>query len=153
MGVKAELAFGVCWDVYRSSREVLEAKRGPSAVSAENSAKYLWHPNFRPRMNEFVADFALAGKAALDSPDLASRAVLFRLYYVGLMPYDQTRHFLGISEMNWVQWTEEIRRRAGKEMLRRGMFPPPLLQGIGGVSHCNGVRHDRTNPPAHCGQG
>jgi hypothetical protein len=31
-------------------------------------------------MNEFVADFALAGKAALDGPDRASRAVLFRLY-------------------------------------------------------------------------
>jgi hypothetical protein len=83
----------------------------------------LWRPDFRPRMNEFVADFALAGKAALDGPDLASRAVLFRLYYVGLMPYERARNFLGLSELNWVTWTEEIRRRCGKEMLRRGMFP------------------------------
>jgi len=34
MGVKAELAFDVWWDVYRSSREVLEAKR---AVRFEQS--------------------------------------------------------------------------------------------------------------------
>jgi hypothetical protein len=124
MGIKAELAFDVCWDVYRTSREVLEAKRGPGALQPDEISKYLWRPNFRPRMNEFVADFTLAGKAALEAPEMASRAVLFRLYYVGLMPYERARNFLGISEINWVQWTEEIRRRGGKEMLRRGMFPP-----------------------------
>jgi hypothetical protein len=50
--------------------------------------------------------------------------VLFRLYYVGLVPYDRARHFLGLSENSWVQWTDEIRARCGKELLRRGMFPP-----------------------------
>jgi hypothetical protein len=39
------------------------------------------------------------------------------------MPYERARNFLGLSELNWVTWTEEIRRRCGKEMLRRGMFP------------------------------
>ena len=124
MPVKPELAFDVCWEVYKSAREVIEAKRGPCALNWEDATKFLWRPDLRPRMNEFVADFALAGKAALDGPNNASRMVLFRLYYLGQMPYDRTRHFLGLSEMNWVHWTEEIRRRCGKELVHRTIFPP-----------------------------
>jgi hypothetical protein len=45
-----------------------------------------------------VADFALAGQAALDGPELGSRMVLYRLYYLGLAPYENARHFLGLSE-------------------------------------------------------
>ncbi len=33
MGVKPELAFDVCWEVYRGAREVLETKRGISALN------------------------------------------------------------------------------------------------------------------------
>jgi hypothetical protein len=74
--------------------------------------------------NEWVADFALAGKAALEGPDWASRRVLFQVYYPGLAPYEKARHFLGVSEKTWVNWTEEIRHRGGQELPRRGMFPP-----------------------------
>lgn len=124
MSVKPELAFDVCWDVYRGAREVLENKHGVCALNWEDATKFLWRPDFRPRLNEFVADFALAGKAALDSPDQASRMLLFRLYYLGLAPYPRVRHFLGLSEPNWVTWTEQIRRRCGQELLHRHMFPP-----------------------------
>jgi hypothetical protein len=124
MGVKPELAFDVCWEVYRNAREVLESKRGLSALNTKDMTKYLWRPDIRPRMNEWVADFALAGQAALATPELASRMVLFRVFYLGLAPYERARHFLGLSEMGWVNWTEEIRRRCGKELLERKMFPP-----------------------------
>ena len=124
MGVKPELAFDVCWEVYRSAREVLESKRVVCALNWEDATKFLWRPDIRPRLNEYVADFALAGKAALDSPEHASRMVLFRLYYLGLAPYDNARHFLGLSEQSWVSWSEEVRRRCGRELLSRGMFPP-----------------------------
>jgi hypothetical protein len=103
MSVKPELAFDVCWEVYRGAREVLETKRGVSALNWEEAKKYMWRPDFRPRLNEWVADFALAGQAALG---------------------DNARHFLGLSERSWVNWSEEIRRRCGEELLRRGMFPP-----------------------------
>jgi hypothetical protein len=124
MGVKPEMAFDVCWEVYRSAKEVLEAKRGMSALKPEEATKYLWCPDVRPRINQWAVDFALAGKAALDGPDRASRMVLFRLYYLGLAPYEKARYFLGLSENTWVQWTEQIRKRCGSELLRRGMFPP-----------------------------
>jgi len=124
MSVKPELAFDVCWEVYRGAREVLETKRGVSALNWERSGKYLWRPDIRPRLNEWVADFALAGQAALEGPERASRMVMFRLYYLGLAPYDTARHFLGLSERSWVNWSEEVRRRCGAELLRRAMFPP-----------------------------
>jgi hypothetical protein len=124
MSAKAELAFDVCWDVYRAAREVLETKRGVSALNWNGASKFLWRPDLRPRLNDWVADFALAGQAALEDKDRASRMVLFRLYYLGLAPYEKTRHFLGLSEMSWVSWTEEVRRSCGAELLRRGMFPP-----------------------------
>lgn len=124
MSVKPELAFDVCWEVYRQAREVLEAKRGVAALDLEQGAKYSWRPDFRPKLKDWVADFALAGQAALDGPECASRMVMFRLYYLALTPYERARHFLGLGERGWVNWSEEIRRRAGHELLRRGMFPP-----------------------------
>lgn len=125
MPVKPELAFDVCWEVYRNVREVLNEKRGSgSAQNWKDSQKFLWRPDIRPRLNDWMSDFTLAGQAALDGPEWASRMVMFRLYYLGLAPYERARHFLGLSEHGWVNWSEEIRRRCGKEMLNRRMFPP-----------------------------
>src|SRR5882724_7906037 len=75
---------------------------------------------------------ARAGKSALDGPDWASRMVLFRLNHLGLAPYENARHLLGLSETNWVNWTEQIRNRCGKEFLSRGMFPPRKYFTSGG---------------------
>ena len=124
MPIKPEFAFDVCWDVYRGAREVLETKRGVCALNWQDSSRFLWRPDIRPRLNEWVADFALAGQAALESPEFASRMVMFRLFYLGLAPYDSARHFLGLTELTWSKWSEEVRQRCGRELLRRGMFPP-----------------------------
>jgi len=124
MSIKPEFAFDVCWEVYRGAREVLETKRGVCALNWQDSTRFLWRPDVRPRLNEWVADFALAGQAALAAPEQASRMVMFRLFYVGLAPYERARHFLGISETNWSKWNDEIRQRCGRELLRREMFPP-----------------------------
>src|SRR5258707_10005912 len=97
MSVKPELAFDVCWEVYRRAREVLEAKRGMSAMDWKEATKFLWRPDFRPRLNEWVADFALAGPAAPDGADCASRLGVFPLYYLGLAPHEKARHLLRLS--------------------------------------------------------
>jgi len=85
ISVKPELAFDVCWEVYKGAKEVIEAKRGISALKFEEATKFSWRPDNRPRLNEWVADFALAGKAALEGPDWASRMLLFRVYYLGAL--------------------------------------------------------------------
>jgi hypothetical protein len=75
---------------------VLETKRGVSALNWKDTGKFLWRPDFRPRLNEWVADFALAGQSALEGPDWASCMVMFRLYSSttwGSRPYENARHF------------------------------------------------------------
>ena len=124
MAVKPEFAFDVCWEVYRGAKEVLETKRGVSALDVADAAKFVWRPDIRPHLNEYVADFALAGQSALAGAEWASRMVLFRVHYLALAPYERARHFLGLSEWTWSRWTEQIRQRCGKELIRRGLFPP-----------------------------
>jgi hypothetical protein len=124
VSVKPELAFDVCWEVYRGAREVLETKRGISALNWKATGKFLWRPDFRPRLNEWVADFALADRRrSTDQTGLRARSCSAAITW-GLAPYENARHFLGLSERSSVNWLEEIRHRCGKELLRRGMFPP-----------------------------
>jgi hypothetical protein len=124
MGVKAELAFDVCWEVYRNAHNVLETKRGISALNLKDTGKFLWRPDYRARLNEWVADFSLAGHAALEGPEWASRLVLFRLYYLGLAPYERARHFLGLSERGWVKLVGRNSHALRKRVVTPTMFPP-----------------------------
>ncbi len=79
--MKPTFAFDVCHELYRAAREVLDGDLGASDLTSHT--KYLWRPDLRPRLVEYVADFALAGQRALVAPDLASRMVLFRVFYLG----------------------------------------------------------------------
>jgi hypothetical protein len=54
----------------------------------------------------------------------ASRMAMFRVYYLGGAEYQAARRHLGISELTWADWGEEIRRLAGREFTRAGLFPP-----------------------------
>jgi len=150
MSVKPELAFDVCWEVYRGAREVLETKRGISALKPEKAGRFLWRPDVHARLNEWVADFALAGQAALDEPARASRMVMFRMYYLGMAPYETARHFLGLSETNWVQWSEEIRRSCcAGECFPRGSTLGDLPQQRGWAlrrSTTSHIRNRRSSP-------
>jgi hypothetical protein len=57
-------------------------------------------------------------------PFRASRMAMFRVYYLGGADYQAARRHLGISELTWADWAEEIRRRVGRELTRAGVFPP-----------------------------
>ena len=79
--VRPRDAFEICHEVYVQARQVLDEKLG--TVRLEHVANGLWRPDTRPKLGEFVADFALAGERALAEPRLASRLILFRLYFLG----------------------------------------------------------------------
>jgi len=49
---------------------------------------------------------------------------MFRVYYLGGAEYQAARRHLGISELTWADWAEEIRRDVGRELTRSGVFPP-----------------------------
>ncbi len=54
----------------------------------------------------------------------ASRMVMFRVFYLGGAEYQAARRHLGISELTWADWAEEIRTRVGHELAQAGVFPP-----------------------------
>jgi hypothetical protein len=137
----ATFAFDVCHDVYRAAREAIDSKI--PTLNAEASGKYQWRPDRLPRLGEYVCDFARAGERALGfnsfdgkskgkqaeacstlRPFKASRMAMFRVYYLGGADYHAARRHLGISELTWADWAEEIRRLVGREMIRTGVFPP-----------------------------
>jgi len=144
----ATFAFDVCHDVYLAAREAIDAKI--PTLNAEASGKYLWRPDRMPRLAEYVCDFARAGERALGvgsfergnkgrqaeacptlfraSPSQnafrASRMAMFRVYYLGGADYQAARRHLGICEITWGDWAEEIRRVVGRELTRAGVFPP-----------------------------
>ncbi len=125
---KAGLAFDVCLEVYRAAKDLLAQKI--TILHHESSSQYQWRPDRRPRLAEFIADFAIAGERALAhrvkrrDPGSASRLILFRMFYLGGGDYERVRREIGISPDTWADWADEIRRRAGRELLKRGVFPP-----------------------------
>jgi hypothetical protein len=154
--MKPSVAFDVCQEIYAAAREIVDSRM--PTIQFDRASKFLWRPDLRPRLAEYVADFALAGARALgDDPPRgergrgreraaddkvsrelaarwrprrrsrelrASRLVLFRLYYLGGAEYQTARRLLGLSEISWSIWTDEIRKEVGRELLRVGMFPP-----------------------------
>lgn len=115
-------AFDVCHELYLAAREAMDGDLRASDLCAHE--KYLWRPDLRPRLAEYVADFALAGQKALEAPTLASRMVMFRVYFLGRAELQSARAHLGISELTWEQWSDDVRARVGHELLRRRLFPP-----------------------------
>ncbi len=120
--MKPAAAFDICHEIYVNAREVLDRKLDTTNLHAHSN--YLWRPDVRPKLGEYVADFALCGRRALGSPHLASRLVMFRVYYLGRAEYHAARQHLGISELTWANWADEVRQRVGKELMRAGLFPP-----------------------------
>jgi len=120
--MKPEFAFDVCHDVFAAAREALDGSFGTTDL--ESRDKYLWRPDLRPRLAEYVADFTLAGRKALAGRALASRSTLFEVFHVGGAERRAAREHLGVGELTWTQWVDEVRARVGAELLRRGMFPP-----------------------------
>ena len=143
-------AFLVCHEIYAAARELVNS-RVPT-TQLQSASKFLWRPDLRPRLVEYVADFARCGDRALGatfsgrksglitkpfsgsrnekasraarSTPRASRLILFRLYYLGGAEYEAARLLLGLSERTWSDWAEEIRQRVGAELIRARMYPP-----------------------------
>jgi hypothetical protein len=115
--------FDVCLTVYRGCRDQIAYGR-LGAVDASAFKQKQWRPDRKPRAEDYAADFARAGKEALNREGRHSRMVLFQFHYLGGAGYEETRRWLGLSEMGWVKWTEEIRTLVGQELVRRQIYPP-----------------------------
>lgn len=60
-------AFLVCHEIYGAARELVNSRMPTTQLTS--ASKFLWRPDLRPRLVEFVADFARCGERALgESP-------------------------------------------------------------------------------------
>jgi hypothetical protein len=123
--LSAKLAFDVSWQVYSDLRADLNGIAIPDPTKPPSDG--VWRPNSAARGEEFVADFALAGNAALKEIGKLPLQITFKLYYLSLTPFENLRDmkdFVHIREDVIAVWLDEIREAVGKEIIRRGMFPP-----------------------------
>ena len=116
--MKPATAFDICHEVYVAAREIVDSRM--ATLQMDQASKFLWRPDLRPRLVEYVADFARAGERSL----APSRLILVRLHYLGGCEYQLARQRMGLSELGWTNWTDEIRRDVGRDLLRTGIFPP-----------------------------
>jgi len=56
-------AFLICHEIYRAARELVDSRVATTQLLSPS--KFLWRPDLRPRLVEYVADFARAGERAL----------------------------------------------------------------------------------------
>jgi hypothetical protein len=82
----------------------------------------------RPARGNFPRGAEGKGRQAEACPTGAFRRahllVMFRVYYLGGAEYSAARRHMGISEITWADWCEEMRGTVGKELMRAGVFPP-----------------------------
>ena len=82
-------------------------------------------PDIAPRLEEYRADFVLAGWKALNRRNWEKRRELFQLFFVEQVPYRETLYRLRIPKGTAAAWMFRIRCAVGFELARRGLFPPP----------------------------
>lgn len=56
-------AFLVCHEIYGAARELVNSRVPTTQLTS--ASKFLWRPDLRPRLVEYVADFARCGERAL----------------------------------------------------------------------------------------
>src|SRR5579863_1109482 len=69
-------AFLVCHEIYVTARELVNS-RVPT-TQLQSASKFLWRPNLRPRLVEYVADFARAGERSLGESSFCAGSSPYR---------------------------------------------------------------------------
>jgi hypothetical protein len=121
VSIKPEFCFDISWEIYQTLKA---EQQGIGILDATNASDRIWRPHSGAGNSEYIADFALAIRAPFKESYEASRRILIELFYISLVPYEQARHRMGISAYIWSVWTEEVRKEAGKEIMKRGLWPP-----------------------------
>jgi hypothetical protein len=123
--MKATEIFDVCHGRYRGLREWLADSAGQVRALdlGTPSSGYQWRPE-RSRASEYVADFERIGRRALRRPEWKGRLKLFELYFLHNMEYRRAITLVGVAVGTFDYWLQEVKRAAGAEFSRTGLFPP-----------------------------
>jgi hypothetical protein len=68
--------FLVCHEVYVAARELVKSR--VATTQLQSASKFLWRPDVRPRLVEYVADFARAGERALGETSFCAGSSPYR---------------------------------------------------------------------------
>jgi hypothetical protein len=123
--MKAAEMFNECHARYRGLHEWLDDSLGQMrALDLDSpSAGYQWRPE-RSRACEYVADFERIGRHALKRPEWKGRLKLFEMYFLGGTDYRRAISLVGVAEGTFDYWLQEVKKAAGREFSRTGLYPP-----------------------------
>jgi len=123
--MKAQEIFDSCHGRYRSLSEWLADSTGQvRALDMEKpSSSYQWRPE-RARACEYVADFQRIGRRALKRAEWKGRLKLFEIYFLHSIEYRRAITLVGVAEGTFDYWSAEVKRAAGREFSRTGLYPP-----------------------------
>ncbi len=122
MAISSRLVFDCSWEVYQSLKA--DAEGIPLIDPTKAPSDHAWRPHNQANGADYMADFVNACKRGRLGPSNAPRLILCKLFYIGLVPYERARNFMGIREDVWSDWTDDIRNRVGTVLLHKGLFPP-----------------------------
>ncbi len=137
---KPQHVFDICFNRFSTTR----GSRFDSGCLLEKcKSQGMSGPKSRPdvgvRLEEYRADFVLAGRKALRRPRWEKRLELFQLFFVDYVPYRETLYTLRIPKGTADWWMFQIRCSVGFELARRGLFPPPLYFTGGQSSYVGSI--------------
>jgi hypothetical protein len=123
--MKAAEIFDDCHGRYRGLREWLadSASQVRALALDTPSSGYQWRPE-RSRAVEYIADFERIGRRALGRPEWKGRLKLFEIYFLHSIEYRRAITIVGVAEGTFDYWVAEVKRAAGREFSRTGLFPP-----------------------------
>ncbi len=98
------------------------------------SSGYQWRPE-RSRPVEYIADFERIGRRALGRPEWKGRRKLFEIYFLHSIEYRSAITIVGVADGMFDYWVAEVKRAAGREFSRTGLFPPSRYFHPNGRSH------------------
>jgi hypothetical protein len=102
-----------------SSRPAAKSRR----LYLRPASGYSWRPA-RGRACEYIADFERIGRRSLGRPQWKGRLKLFEIYFLHSMEYRNAVKLVGLAEGTFDYWLQEVKRSAGREFSRCGLFPP-----------------------------
>jgi hypothetical protein len=74
-------AFVICHEIYRAARELVNSRVATTQLLTPS--KFLWRPDLRPRLVEYVADFARAGERALGETSVDRKNAVMSTAFFG----------------------------------------------------------------------
>ena len=122
--MKATEVFDTCYGRYRSSHEWLEDTTGKvRAIDLESPSSGNSWRRARERACEYVADVERIGRQSLRRPQWKGGLKRFEIYFLRSMEYRNAIKLVGVAEGTFDYWMQEVKRSAGREYSRCGLFP------------------------------